>query len=154
MSRITEVRCKARRLLLKLGLESTCPIPLSAIAKRLGVSVRYIDTREIDGIAMCAGSRSIILLKRTPFRTRLRFTLAHELAHVVLKHPLSFSFSSPSLSIDNALETEANIWASEILMPLNPIRRLGHFHAEADLARMFNVSQEAMHWRLQGLGIK
>ena len=47
---------------------------------------------------------------------------------------------------------EANVFAAELLMPEEAVR--AHFEAViADCARMFGVSEEAMHWRLYNLGL-
>ena len=57
---------------------------------------------------------------------------------------------------DNLFDIEANLFAAEILMPSGAILRLAGSkgcRTEYDLAVLFNVSIEAIHWKLINLGI-
>lgn len=59
-------------------------------------------------------------------------------------------------NFQNLFEKEATEFASEILMPSGAILRLAGskgFRTECDLAVLFNVSIEAMLWKLINLGI-
>ena len=89
---------------------------------------------------------------------RSRFTIAHELGHVLLGHvkhgckPLrDTSFPSHSLDVN---EIAANNFAAELLMPENMVRH--YFKAKPPLgkiAEVFGVSEAAMMYRLKNLGL-
>jgi Zn-dependent peptidase ImmA (M78 family) len=51
-----------------------------------------------------------------------------------------------------ALEREANVFAAELLMPEELVRRLGGSNTR-EVAATFKVSEEAMSWRLYNLGL-
>lgn len=86
--------------------------------------------------------------------TRRRFTIAHELAHLILhKDLIGDGITDDALlrsGLSNKVEAEANRFAADILMPWDLINRA---IAEGDetlpaLAKAFNVSENAMSIRL------
>ena len=94
-----------------------------------------------------------IVLNTNQGINRCRFTLAHELGHIVLNHKIrkwteysNYIGTNP----DQPLEEEANAFASGFLMPGDWLR---HFVKEglspADLAKLFQVSQEALWYSLE-----
>ena len=98
---------------------------------------------------------------------RLRFTLAHELAHWVI-HQYIYSGSgqtaamqqsiTKSSEVDKAVERQADLLGSFILMPAGQVK-IGFYnnrinpHLTETLAKIFGVSKQAMDIRLQGLGL-
>lgn len=82
---------------------------------------------------------------------RQRFTIAHEVIHLVCGH-------GPALCLekaDSSKEREANAGAAELLMPESYVR-MHAIHYDYDierLARRYNVSQQAMEIRLRDLGV-
>lgn len=148
-----DARLEARKLLEELGLDDTeGRVPLSRIAERLKAKFEYIDSEEIEGVCLRAGEESLIRVKRGANKCRFRFTVSHELAHLALDHGMAF-FWGKSLTCDKRAEAKANAWASEILMPIKPIRRLAKNYCIAEMAHIFGVSQEAMYYRLKNLGL-
>ena len=85
---------------------------------------------------------------------RQRFTQAHELGHVMLKHVDEHTVQMRDDRFDNSnpIETEANAFAAELLMPR---RWLPQLLSEADtiesLAATLGVSITALHYRLRNL---
>lgn len=81
---------------------------------------------------------------------RKRFTIAHELGHHFLHEETTMSFRR-----DKSLkEREADIFAAEILMPKELVEK--EYQKNVDLqylARKFNVSFQAMKYRLSSLNI-
>jgi len=88
---------------------------------------------------------------------RLRFTIAHELAHWLLHQELysgggiaAASAIKTSLEEDSAVERQADILATALLMPKNQVKRAFYAlrGAAADpatsLAALFDVSKQAM----------
>ena len=110
--------------------------------------------------------RAMIYVNAEHHRNRQRFTIAHELAHYCLEHPMQdvhvdhgFRFrDSRSSEGTNPREVEANQFAAALLMPAKLVRRhareLGLPLADWDveeLAERFGVSAVAMQIRLDTL---
>lgn len=102
---------------------------------------------------------------------RQRFTIAHELGHLAL-HPGKVLIVDPSVRVNlrnevsslgtDFEEIQANVFAAELLMPRTLITRLvpelasatsSHENTVTSLAGLFQVSKEAMSYRLINLGI-
>lgn len=89
----------------------------------------------------------------------MRFYKAHALGHHVLGHlkkNLSFLDNLNSLNSIKNEEQEANLFASEIIVPSEAVLRLAGskgFRTEYDLAVLFDVSIGAIHEKLQILKI-
>jgi hypothetical protein len=98
----------------------------------LGLAREFASVREVsfpvsvDGVCLDLkqhGKRPRILVNRNLHRHRLRFTLAHELGHVIIPwHVGSIVDETEESRVDLALtywqlEGEANRFASELLMP-------------------------------------
>lgn len=120
---------------------------------RLGGSVDYADDNE--SLHVTAPGEFTIFLPHFTSARRDRFTRAHELGHYFLHYiypehtgPMSFRRGSR----DRA-ETEANVFASALLMPEDEFRRV---HAEFNgdswkLAAHFDVSPQAASVRAEVL---
>ncbi|MDQ7794109.1 MAG: ImmA/IrrE family metallo-endopeptidase [bacterium] len=135
------------------GVLRGCEMPFAprnprTAARRLGVQV--VDWHFPDRISSLLVRPTIhgavIYLNCRHQLTRQNWHLAHELGHYIL-HPVGVYASTLG---PGRLEREANIAATEILMPEEAIRvavaRKG-FEVPA-LARMFGVSREALRLRL------
>jgi Zn-dependent peptidase ImmA (M78 family) len=142
------------------------PVPVEKIARRLGVQVRYAPfDGDISGMAHITEGVRILGVNSLHHPNRQRFTLAHELGHLLL-HPRELerqlhldkgSLYRDTLSSEGTdpFERTANAFASELLMPKRLIERaidprldLEDDDAVARLARKFRVSITAMHYRL------
>lgn len=79
---------------------------------------------------------------------RTRFTVAHELGHVVLHGDDALDLDGPAEpDHQEQIEREANIFAAHLLIPDAGLKRLGPISAEA-LARRFGVSSMMASRRL------
>jgi Zn-dependent peptidase ImmA (M78 family) len=83
---------------------------------------------------------------------RQRFTVAHELGHILLGH------NNRSRVIDynskDTNEQQANIFASELLAPLQMLKKECSFSESlTSLADKFLVSKDMMQWRLKSCGL-
>jgi Zn-dependent peptidase ImmA (M78 family) len=74
------------------------------------------------------------------FPTRTRFTIAHELGHIILGHFDSVHSNSAFIG-DPVMEYEANEFAEELLMPTLPIIEL-HMN-NRDIISIYQVSSSA-----------
>lgn len=131
------------------------PIPkLAELLEERGIKVLSLELEDIDGLA--AGVRRqgreaarVIVVKRNAWAERKRFTLAHELGHMVLR---------PAAGVDH--EKAAHRFAGAFLMPADVVRAevgvrrtsisLGELIA---LKQRFGVSVQAIAFRCQDLGI-
>ena len=97
-----------------------------------------------------------ILYKEHATPERSRFTIAHELGHFILHRALRDRFECDNGGVTSGqfdgrnIEREANEFASNLLMPMDLLRRfLGDqrkvtLHLLSDIARTFEVSFEAL----------
>ncbi|MCX8016832.1 MAG: ImmA/IrrE family metallo-endopeptidase [Rhodocyclaceae bacterium] len=136
------------------------PVDVHAIASRMGLEVRSGALEESGRIELI-GELPRITVNANEAWVRQRFTVAHELGHWALGHlrhgqrlfrdaPASFTLAA------GGQEREANAFAAAILMPADALRFVmqeGVAETLEGLARMFDVSQAAMHWRVHNLGL-
>ncbi|MDG4905986.1 XRE family transcriptional regulator [Mesorhizobium sp. WSM4898] len=97
------------------GIPAGPLINLTDYVERAGIFVFHSDLEKIDvdGLTLrLAGLPPIVVLNANLPADRMRFTLAHELAHLVMH-----SVPSPS-----EMENEANEFASGLLIPADDIR--------------------------------
>ncbi len=164
----------AERLLSEMNIDEV-PTPVEQIAEKLGAKISYepFDGKdEVSGVLIKESDRTVIGINSSHARTRQRFTIAHEIGHLVLKHKGDIFVdktvrinrdSKSALAIDN-YEIEANGFAASLLMPRNHIvrevqKRLdskagkNDFSLVKHLAGAFQVSTQAMEYRLNNLGI-
>lgn len=132
------------------------PIEPQKIAESMGAQVVYHDCSESGSLEIRDGTPVIYVREHDP-AGRKRFTVAHEIGHWVLGHGNSFrdpaaNFSSSSGTL---VERQANRFAACLLMPRGPVIELasrGKLNS-SDLARLFQVSQIAMEYRLRNLDL-
>lgn len=146
--------------ILSVYWDGKLPVDVHAIASRMGIDVRCGDIDESGRIEVREG-RPCITVNCDEARVRQRFTVAHELGHWSLGHlqhgqrlfrdaPDSFTLAA------GGQEREANAFAAAILMPADALRYVmqnGVADSLESLARLFEVSRAAMHWRVQNLGL-
>ncbi len=162
----------ARALLDETGADRA-PVDVDGIARRLGLVVtKERLAADLSGLLIRkAGEVPVIGVNTLHHARRQRFTIAHELGHLRLKHKGEVIVDSGiqvnrrdavSGSATVRDEREANAFAAELLMPADLLdqhlgrlvgRRAGQASVVAELARIFDVSEEAMHYRLLNLGM-
>lgn len=147
--------------ILDLYWDRSVPVNIDDMAHRMGAEVRYLEYLDgggdISGRFDIEDGKPICTVRSTDVPVRRRFTLAHELGHYVLNHGRGFRDNAASFNLSNydQREIDANKFAAEILMPklaINyVIEKLGRKDVE-DLAQLFQVSRQAMTFRLKNLG--
>lgn len=131
------------------------PIPkLAELLEERGVKVLSISLEDIDGLAARVVRKGrdaarVIVVKRGAWAERKRFTLAHELGHMVM---------APAAGLDE--ELAAHRFAGAFLMPADVIRaEVGPQRSSisigelAALKQRFGVSIQAIAFRCRDLGI-
>lgn len=87
---------------------------------------------------------------------RNRFTIAHELGHVLLRHVHEGKKQLRDTTFGNSdpIERAANTFAAELIMPEQKVRELFRGATSVQqLSEAFGVSNAAMSYRLQNLGL-
>jgi Zn-dependent peptidase ImmA (M78 family) len=132
------------------------PVPVEAIAgDLLGL---YVEESDMDCSGLLIPAERRVVVNAGEPAPRRRFTLAHEVGHWVCqvleghRAPLYCRDLDLSEAADRALEREANVFAAELLMP-EPSVRAAWTGSIADCAATFDVSEDAMHWRLYNLRV-
>lgn len=77
---------------------------------------------------------------------RCRFTIAHELGHIFLGHLLINTPEYKTFAIREDNESEANVFARDLLAPACVLHELRAINA-ADIAKLCNISLEAASYR-------
>jgi Zn-dependent peptidase ImmA (M78 family) len=163
-------------LIQKYGI-SEPPIPVEEIAKGEGaIIVRHHFEGSESGFTLRSKDQTIIGINTRTSRRRQRFTIAHEIGHLkmhegrlIVDHSVRIDRRDDVSSIGtDRQEIEANAFGAALLMPqhfvVDYVRRFashrsndpGPFTREeliSQLARDFDVSVEAMGFRLINLGI-
>lgn len=85
---------------------------------------------------------------------RKRFTIAHELGHLLFNTHCNKSFHSFDF-VKDPIETEANQFAAELLIPLASIKKdlVQPGVNVPELAWKYIVSQEAMGWKISSCNL-
>lgn len=85
---------------------------------------------------------------------RKRFTIAHEIGHLLLNTSCSKSFASFDF-VKDPIEIEANQFAAELLIPLASINKdlKSPGVKVPELAWKYIVSQEAMGWKISSCNL-
>ena len=93
------------------------------LADHLGIEVRESPMVGCDGWCLTIGERSIIRLNSSLPPTRRRFTLAHELGHLILGVPTVVGESFEGMfGSDSDEERQVNDLASELLIPTDIVK--------------------------------
>ena len=103
-----------------------------------------------DGFSFLDQGRYAIFINERNPETRQKFTIAHEIGHIYLGHhealsAHALSYNSPQHSIQR-WETEANIFARNILIPVDAARRWMR-RRKKEKATVFGISEEAVRLR-------
>lgn len=150
---VAEALGKARALLEDCQVQGI-PVDLTRLARRVGIKqVTELNTR-LDGqlLEVRAGEYEVVLSKSAP-ATRKRFTLAHEIAHLLL--------FPQQARCDLRRETEelCNLAASELLIPASLLakvlatdRTVG-IQSLLKVSRLFRCSLEAAGWKVLNSGL-
>lgn len=131
------------------------PIPqLAELLEERGIKVLSLDLDNIDGLAAMVRRKDraaarVIVIKRSTWSERKRFTLCHELGHMVM---------APAEGVSE--EKAAHRFAGAFLMPADVLRAEVGAHRSSisigelvALKKRFGVSVQALTYRCRELGI-
>lgn len=163
----------AEQLLLSHGIQRA-PVNVESLAVELGIAVVFDDvgSNDVSGMLYRKPPVSVMVINAKHAHHRQRFTIAHEIGHAYLHDADTYLDGLATLRFrdhraaagTDAEEREANRFAAAVLMPAIWVRARflelvtgrrpsAEEQAIARLAREFDVSQQAMHFRLVNLNL-
>lgn len=170
IKRAKKIERLVEQLLVHCNISSP-PIDVFSIARNKDINIIQGDLGDVSGILLREGSLVTIGVNQNHSEARKRFTIAHEIGHFILHGDealhvdkvfaikLRNQVSSEAIDLG---EIEANKFAAELLMPTNMVhQRIQELPEVLDyekdavirnMAKVFNVSQQAMTIRLVHLG--
>ena len=160
------IRARTEKLLSSAGVARP-PVSVEKIARSVGARVvrDALDT-DLSGVLHVVDGKPLIAVNSRHARTRQRFTIAHELAHLNLHGDQTFvdrhfvfRRDQKAATGNDREEIQANMFAAELLMPKewlvadleDKALDIGDDDALGELARRYDVSQSAMLFRLANL---
>lgn len=158
----------ARQILERLHIK-TAPVPVEKIAKALGAVVRFSPLdEELSGMVYIKDGVPVIGVNALHHPNRQRFTIAHEIGHLVMHRDLisesvhvdkQFRIlmrNSNSASGLEAIEVQANQFAAELLIPSSMFDLMKITASDIDddapldeLAKKFRVSKQMLEYRIR-----
>ncbi|WP_373047164.1 ImmA/IrrE family metallo-endopeptidase [Vulgatibacter sp.] len=149
---------RANDLLRHFGISEPA-VDVEAIATSMGIEVRETVQPGWSGALDMRGETPVIWVQANEVPARKRFTIAHELGHLLLHPVRKVAFRDRVVASNDGVdqydgtpkqEYEANDFAASLLMPLWMLDPLVMEHgADAmTLAQLFGVSKGAMRIRL------
>jgi Zn-dependent peptidase ImmA (M78 family) len=133
------------------------PIDIEKVAEKFGLKVVDFDFPDsLSGVLK--KSRGVIGVNKKHPMVRRRFTIAHELGHLLLGHDLGKDDDVVDDDFDKPIpkEKEANIFASCLLMPAemveSEVKKLPRIDLKK-LAQTFDVSEQTITIRLLNLNL-
>lgn len=173
LKEMPNIESMVRDLLEKNGVKSA-PVPVERIAESLGARLVYEPSHEgeeeVYGMLYRDEGQPVIGVNSTNHIHRQRFTIAHEIGHLLCHEGkmyvdspiIRYRDSKSGLAIDKE-EIEANGFAAELLIPKNllnkslktidrkkmtdPKKIIEH------LSKEYKVSAQTVEFRLKNLGI-
>jgi Zn-dependent peptidase ImmA (M78 family) len=151
--------------------QSTAPVNVEALIESFGIDLQRkapLHPQIAGEIQRLGENRYRISANQDDHYYRRRFTMAHELGHFLLHRDLigkgiddNRAYRSTDIgafhnrNVTAQHESEANRFAANLLMPKNLVER---YYQElggnlSSLSNKFQVSSEAMAYRLQTLGL-
>lgn len=133
------------------------PVNAEAIAKSFGMRVYTDDSIDDPAIVSLENGSIVARIKSSFPPSQRRYIVAHQFGHYTLGHLDNLeicrkeTLSNFSVSVPALIEREANEFASSLLMPEKTLSyAISHkkYRAVGRLAKLFGVSELAMHQRL------
>ena len=144
-------------------------VDIVAVAHSYGARVQYVqfDPPTVSARVSRVGTDSRftyrIEINASESEVRRRFSIAHELAHVILHddRDREFTFTEFRAPLDSYPDTQelykevqANMLGAALLMPQSQVTQFWRKRQDVDdLAGVFEVSRETAFWRLNNLNL-
>lgn len=124
------------------------PVNVFELARRMGIEIRTQSGSSYSGVVRSGPDGAVITLRSEDPPARKRFTVAHEIGHLML-HNIGVAYRDESYT-GTPQEVEANQFAAELLMPdeLFDSVLMRHGTDPKTLAKIFGVSDLSARVRL------
>ncbi len=133
------------------------PTPIQSIVRNYGLDILETsfpeEYRNICGYIDISGKS--VILNSADNANRKAFTLAHELGHWILHNNIletqpeySILYRTAIGQVINHIETEANFFAANLLVPMKLLRQYQNHDIEF-LSDLFGVSTDVIGYRLE-----
>lgn len=134
---------------------TSLPILTSKICRNLGIVVKLFKSPNNEsGYSFIINGQPYILVNELELPSRQRFTIAHELGHILLGHVSECSIISRACNEeDKDIETQANVFASRLLAP-SCILLFCNLTSTDDIKQLCNISEEASEFRLNRINYR
>lgn len=138
------------------------PVPVEEIVAKLGMKIKMAPSQDFSGLLLRKAEGALIGVNSEESPLGQRFTIAHELGHFFLhKSKDAFVDHRHRGFAKDEKEKEANVFAAAFLMPRKKITAdikelISNGISEVEiesLSKKYEVSQEAMTYRLINLGL-
>ena len=139
------------KIIINEGINSL-PVKVGDLCQGLNIKI-FSSEGEIDesgdGQSLIRDGQALIMVNVNTSLERQRFTIAHELGHILLGHVgkrrLINREPSPN---DNPIEQEANLFASRLLAPACVLWALD-IHSAEEIAELCRISKTAAKFRAE-----
>ena len=101
-----------------------------------------------SGKTICENGCFNIIYRDTENSKRCRFTIAHELGHIFLGHLLINTPQYRTFKIQDNTESEANVFARDLLAPACVLHELKALSA-AEISKLCNISLDSATYRAE-----
>lgn len=130
------------------------PVKVTDLCRGMGIQVHaFTPVDENDGISTIINGDAHILVSSQCPAARQRFTVAHELGHILLGHVGEYKLINREPSPkDNPIEQAANVFASRILAPACVLWALDARTPE-EIEALCEISHQAACFRAERMSI-
>lgn len=130
------------------------PIDIVPLCRSMDIDVKWYQPPDGNsGVTAVINGKPTIFVARNEPRQRQRFTIAHELGHILLGHVGKYALVNRELSAtDNPIEQAANVFASRLLAPACVLWACGAESAE-DIMHICDISKIAAEYRAQRMAV-
>ena len=143
----------AWRILLQEGIREL-PVNVVALCRQMGIRVQHFTPTDAnDGYSTILFGMPRIFVSDQCSPERQRFTIAHELGHILLGHvgQADLVNREPDPG-DNPIEQEANVFASRLLAPACVLWALDLREPE-EIAALCRISYQAARFRAERMAL-
>lgn len=143
----------AWRILLQEGVREL-PVPIVRLCRQMGIRVQsFTPIDGNDGYSTIIDGEPRIFVSDRCSAERKRFTVAHELGHILLGHVgmLGLVNREPDPK-DNPIEQEANVFASRLLAPACVLWALNLREPE-EIAAVCRISYQSASFRAERMAL-
>lgn len=124
------------------------PVMVGRLCRQMGIQLRYYTPMDSnDGFSTIIDGQPWIFVSENCSQERQRFTVAHELGHILLGHVGNYQLVNREPShVDNPIEQSANVLASRILAPACVLWAL-EARTPEQIAKLCHISMRAAEFR-------